>query len=95
LKDNSQRLVLGAAGNQLAQVDDEEPALTEEDTGEDCRVVVQGIVEGKAGTQADGVQASGLAENMARGGVGCLGPGKFGDNAQDKTGHTQEDSSRF
>ena len=35
MKGNSQVLVLGAAGNELARVDDEEPALTEEDTGED------------------------------------------------------------
>ena len=34
MKGNSQVLVLGAAGNDLARVDDE-PALTEEDTGED------------------------------------------------------------
>jgi len=86
MKGNSQVLVLGVAGNELARVD-EEPALAEEDTGEYCRVVVQGIPEDKAGIQADSVQAPGLTEDMARGVVCCLGPGK--------TSHTQEDSSHF
>jgi len=87
MKGNSQVLVLGAAGNKLARVD-EEAALAEEDTGEYCRVVDQGIPEDKAGIQADSVQAPGLTEDMARGVVVCcLGPGK--------TSHTQEDSSHF
>jgi len=94
MKGNSQVLVLGAAGNELARVD-EETALAEKDTREDCRVVVQGIPEDKAGIQADSVQAPGLTEDMARGVVDCLGPGKVGDNAQDRTSHTQEDSSHF
>jgi len=48
MKGNSQVLVLGAAGNELARVD-EDPALAEKDTTEDCRVVVLGIVQDKAG----------------------------------------------
>jgi len=66
-------LVLGTAGNELARVD-AEPALAEEDKGEDCRAVVQD----KARTPAADVQAAGMAEDTARGNVGCLGRGKVG-----------------